>query len=100
MNGAVMVLVLVVFALIGNTTNTTSTDCPENYYGKDSGLRDLLDRGWCRHWFTRIITVILSLMLSATVVLFRFHGHCRTIVTLTIFYITINNSRTSITTWR
>ena len=72
MNGAVMVLGLVIFALVGNTTTSENLsaimgvncgsmtaaecylylesmlpECPKNYYGK-SGAFDLLDRSWCR----------------------------------------------------
>jgi hypothetical protein len=54
-----VVLVLVLFALVGNVTNATSTDCPENYYGgDDTGLYDLLDRGWC-HNYTGLLQHLL-----------------------------------------
>ena len=77
MNDAVVVLVFVIFALVGNTTAAMATnetlnaimgvdcgdmtasecflylesllpECPKNYYGNGTGLYDLLDRGWCR----------------------------------------------------
>jgi hypothetical protein len=30
----------------------------ENWYGENSDRRGLLDHGWFRHWFTRIIIVM------------------------------------------
>lgn len=47
MNNTVIMLVLVVFALVGNTTNAMSTDCPIINGGARS--YDLLDRGWCQY---------------------------------------------------
>ena len=43
-----VVLVLILFALAGNVTNATSTDCPII----DGEYRDydLLDHGWCHNY--------------------------------------------------
>jgi hypothetical protein len=50
-----VVLVLVLFVLVGNTTNATSTDCPiidGEYLDYD------LDRGWC-HDYTGLLQHLL-----------------------------------------